>query len=69
MQREEITRLFETWCRKLRIVPAWDVVLERAVAELTKCSLLEFGETKELSYGRCKHMPSYNELFDGLKNL
>lgn len=29
----------------------------------------EFGDNKELSYGRCKKQKSYNELFDGLNNL
>lgn len=43
--------------------------LEQTVEELTKCFLLEFGEDKNLSYGRCNQMTSYNELFDGLKNL
>lgn len=43
--------------------------LEQTVEELTKCFLLEFGENKELSYGRCKSQKSYNEMFDGLKNL
>lgn len=43
--------------------------LEQTVEELTKCFLLEFGETKELSYGRCKGMQSFNELYDGLKNI
>lgn len=56
--------------------PAWDfayreffTALEITVEELAKCFLLEFGEEKELSYGRCKGMKSYNELFEGLKNL
>jgi len=152
MEKEKIRALFEKWCRKLRIVPAWDVqlefvedplwrksgdfkidcddrkavlmlnvanpkqenpeevivhellhlklypldqvaeslivsqfgegtaawnfayrefftALEVTVEELAKCYLMEFGEDKELSYGRCKGMKSYNELFDGLKNL
>lgn len=43
--------------------------LEQTVEELTKCFLFEFGENRELSYGRCKTMKSYNELFDGLKNI
>ncbi len=43
--------------------------LEITVEELTKCYLGAFGEDKELSYGRCKGMKSYNELFDGLKDL
>lgn len=56
--------------------PAWNfayqqffTTLEQTVEELTKCYLLEFGETKELSFGRCKGMKSYEELFDGLKSL
>lgn len=152
MERREIQHLFDKWCRKLRIVPTWDVrlefiedpswrktgdfkidcddrkavlmlnaanpkqenmeevivhellhlkmypldqfaenlivsnfeegtaawnfaynqffsALEPTVEELTKCFLLEFGENKELSFGRCKGMKSYDELFDGLKNL
>ena len=152
MEREEIQALFEKWCRKLRIVPGWDVkleyvedaawrktgdfhidcddrkailllnvanpkqenvgevivhellhlkmypldqvteslivsnfeegtpawnfayrqfftTLEQTVEELTKCYLLEFGESKELSYGRCKTKQSFNELYDGLKNM
>ena len=43
--------------------------LEQTVEELTKCFLLEFGEDKELSYGRCKDTKSFNELYDGLKNI
>jgi hypothetical protein len=43
--------------------------LEQTVAELTKCFLLEFGEKKELSYGRCTGEKSFNELFNDLKNL
>ena len=56
--------------------PAWNFAyqqffgaLEPTVEELAKCFLLEFGENKELSYGRCNGMKSYNELFIGLKNL
>ena len=56
--------------------PAWEfayrqffTALEQTVEELAKCYLLEFGENKEFSFGRCKGMKSYNELFDGLKNL
>lgn len=152
MNREEIGALFDKWCRKLRIVPGWDVslefvedpqwrktgdfkvdcddrkailmlnavnpkqenmeevivhellhlklypldqvteslivshfeestpqwsfayqqffnALEQTVEELTKCYLLEFGENRELSFGRCRGMKSYDELFDGLKSL
>jgi len=43
--------------------------LEVTVEELTKCFLSAFGENKELSYGRCRGMKSYDELFDGLKPL
>ena len=43
--------------------------LEQTVEELTKCFLLEFGENRELSYGRCKGLKSFNDLYDGLNNL
>jgi len=44
-------------------------MLEQTVEELTKCFLLHFGENKELSYGRCREMKSFNDLYDGLKPL
>ena len=43
--------------------------LEQTVEELAKCFLLEFGENKKLSYSRCRQQKSFNELFDGLKNI
>lgn len=43
--------------------------LEQTVEEMTKCFLLEFGDNKELSYGRCKSMKSFNELYDGLRSI
>ena len=43
--------------------------LEQTVEELTKCFLLEFGENREFSFGRCRKNRSFNELFDGLKKL
>lgn len=43
--------------------------LEQTVEELAKCFLLEFGENKELSFGRCKLQKSFTELYDGLNNL
>ncbi len=43
--------------------------LEQTVEELTKCFLLEFGEDKAFSYGRCSRQKSFNDLYDGLKNL
>lgn len=45
------------------------MALEQTVEELTKCFLLEFGDNRALSYGRCKNTKSYNEIYDGLKNL
>ena len=36
--------------------------LEQTVEELAKCFLLEFGENKELSYGRCRQEKSFNEM-------
>lgn len=44
-------------------------MLEQTVEELTKCFLLQYGENKELSYGRCKTMKSFNDLYEGLKPL
>lgn len=152
MNREELYRLFDKWCRKLRLIPTWDIrlefvedaawpktgdfkvdcddrkailllnavnpkqenleevivhellhlklypldqvteslitnsfeegsrewnfaytqffnALEQTVEELAKCYLLEFGENRDLSFGRCRGMKSYGELFDGLKSL
>ena len=152
MDRAEVQRLFDRYCKKLRIVPAWDVklefaedptwrktgdfridcddkkavfllnavnpkqenleevivhelmhlkmypldqvteslivntfeegspasnfayqqfftTLEQTVEELTKCFLLEFGENRELFYGRCKQMKSFNDLYDGLRAI
>lgn len=43
--------------------------LEQTVEELTKCFLLEFGDNKELSFGRCSRMKSFNELYEGLKSI
>lgn len=43
--------------------------LEITVEELAKCFLLEFGENKEISFGRCKKEKSFNELFEGLNNI
>lgn len=152
MNREEVRRLFDKWCRKLRLIPTWDITLEfvedptwrktgdfkvdcddrkailllnaaspkqenleevivhellhlklypldqvtenlitshfeegspewnfayttffsalePTVEELAKCFLLEFGENRDLSFGRCRQMKSYDELFHGLKSL
>ncbi len=44
-------------------------MLEQTVDELTRCFLLQYGDDKELSYGRCRSMKSFNELYDGLKSL
>ena len=43
--------------------------LEQTVEELAKCFLLEFGENKAFSYGRCRKGKSFNELYDGLKSI
>ena len=45
------------------------LALEQTVEELTKCFLLEFGDDRELSFGRCGQRPSFDDLFSGLKNL
>ncbi len=152
MDRTTVNALFETWVRKLRITPAWDVklecvedpawpktgdfridcddrkavlllnvgrptqenleevivhelmhikmypldqvteslidstfeegtaahrfaarqfftTLEQTVEELTKCFLLEFGDNRTLSYGRCRQSMSFNDLYEGVKSL
>ena len=43
--------------------------LEQTVEELAKCFLYEFGENKEFSYGRCRKGKSFNDLYEGLKNI
>lgn len=43
--------------------------LEVTVEELAKCWLAAFGEDRELSFGRCREMKSFDELFEGLKPL
>lgn len=43
--------------------------LEVTVEELTKCFLLEFGENRDLSYGRCAREKSFNDLYDGLNPI
>ena len=43
--------------------------LEQTVEELAKCFLLEFGDNKEFSYGRCKKGRSFNDLYEGLKGI
>ncbi|MCI9444046.1 MAG: hypothetical protein HFF69_04910 [Oscillospiraceae bacterium] len=43
--------------------------LEITVEELAKCFLLEFGEDKGFSYGRCDREKSFHELYEGLNNL
>lgn len=43
--------------------------LEQTVEELAKCYLLEFGENKDLSFGRCRQRKSFTELYDGLANI
>lgn len=43
--------------------------LEQTVEELAKCYLLEFGENKELSFGRCRKMKSFTELYEGLDGI
>ena len=43
--------------------------LEQTVEELTKCFLLEIGENRDLSFGRCAKKKSFDELYNGLKEL
>ena len=43
--------------------------LEQTVEELAKCFLLEFGENKTFSYGRCRKGRSFNDLYEGLNSI
>ena len=43
--------------------------LEQTVEKLAKCFLLEFGENKERSYGRCSRAKSFNDLHEGLNHI
>jgi len=43
--------------------------LEQTVEEMTKCFLFEYGENRELSFGRCAGTKSFNELYEGLKGI
>lgn len=43
--------------------------LEQTVEELTKCFLLEFGDNKSLSYGRCRRGKAFNDLYEGLNGI
>ncbi|MCR5754870.1 MAG: hypothetical protein K6G30_08700 [Acetatifactor sp.] len=43
--------------------------LEQTVEELAKCFLLEHGDNKEFSYGRCKKGKSFNDLYEGLRSI
>ena len=45
------------------------IALEQTVEELTKCFLFEFGQDRELSFGRCRGKASFDELYCGLKPL
>lgn len=56
--------------------PAWNfayseffTALEITVEELAKCFLLEFGEDRDISFGRCSHQKTFYELYDGLNNI
>ena len=43
--------------------------LEQTVEELAKCFLLEYGENREFSYGRCNNGKSFNDLYEGLNSI
>lgn len=43
--------------------------LEQTVEELAKCFLLQKGENRDLTMGRCERTKSFNELYNGLKNI
>lgn len=43
--------------------------LEITVEELAKCFLYEFGEDKDISFGRCHTQKSFDELYIGLNKI
>ena len=45
------------------------LTLEQTVEELTKCFLFEFGENKDLSFGRCRGKKSFDDLYEGLRKI
>ena len=55
--------------RKIKALESKLQIAEATVEELTKCFLLEFGENRNLSYGRCAKEKSFNELYDSLKTI
>lgn len=72
---DQVTESFIT-CQFEQDTPAYKfaytqffTALEQTVEELTKCYLLEFGEDKELSFGRCRSQKSFDELYKDLKNI
>lgn len=76
IDKAKLQERFAYWCGKLRLTPGWDFAyrqffesLEVTVEELAKCFLLEFGENRALSFGRCAREKSFNELYEGLGNL
>ena len=65
-----IVHCFETGSAASRFAyQQFFTALEQTVEELAKCFLLEFGENKEFSYGRCRRGESFNDLYDGLNNI
>ena len=65
-----ITRHFEEGTPARRFAyTQFFTALEQTVEELSKCFLLEFGENRELSFGRCAREKSFNDLFEGLQNI
>ena len=42
---------------------------EQTVEELAKYFLLEYGDNKEFSFGRCQQGKSFNDLYEELKNI
>ena len=56
--------------------PGWEfayrqffTALEQTVEELAKCFLLEFSDDREFSFGRCDLQKSFNDLYEGLRNI
>lgn len=65
-----IINLFETNSKEQNFAyREFFTALETTVEELAKCFLFEFGEDKDLSFGRMQNMKSFNDLYDGLRKI
>ena len=51
------------------LIPKKHITPIKNTAVDTSAVYLEFGEDKNLSFGRCQKMTSFTDLYDGLNNI